>query len=213
MLSRLSNSREAAEAFAGIPEEAKKALAMRLEEEEKAFAKGAEKVAKEEKKKFFAKKAEEAARAFVNSAEEATKTFAKKAPFLIDDCVEAREIYAFKHQAQVERLRNIPSDEEMLTKLAEVAVYIGESYEHDIEAIRMMGVALGYRRRHHEYERLSTSRRGDRAAARSEAIAWIKSSVLRLSGKSPPRPKDRQVRHRAHNSPVRRRSRHQRHNQ
>ena len=99
--------------------------------------------------------------------------------------MEAREIDAGKHQAQVERLRTTPSDDEMWTKLAELAVHIGASDEHDIEAIRMMGVALGYRRRHHEYERLSTSRRGDKAAARSEAIAWIKSSVLRLSGKSP----------------------------
>ena len=128
----------------------------------------------------FAKRVEEAA------AEALTKIapLDTKAPFLIDDCVEARQIHAGKHQAQVERLRKAPSEEEMWTKLAELAVYIGASNEHDKEAIRMMSVALGDRLRRQKYDLRSTSRRGDETAAHSEAIAWIKSSVRRLSGRT-----------------------------
>jgi hypothetical protein len=103
---------------------------------------------------------------------------------LIDDCVTARQLYAGEHQAHAEALRATPDPDEMWTKLAELAIHIGASDEHDREAIRRMSVALGARIRRHEYEQQSTSRRGDKEAGRSEAIGWLKSSVLRLSGKA-----------------------------
>jgi hypothetical protein len=90
---------------------------------------------------------------------------------LIDDCVTARRLYAGKHQAHAERLRATPDPDEMWTKLAELAIHIGASDEHDREAIRRMSVALGARIRRHEYEQQSTSRRGDKEAGRAEAIA------------------------------------------
>jgi hypothetical protein len=49
-------------------------------------------------------------------------------------------------------------------------------------------VALFYRNLDHEYELRARSRRGDKAAARSEAIGWIKSSVRRLSGNANVKP-------------------------
>ena len=83
---------------------------------------------------------------------------------LIDDCVTARRLYAGEHQAHAERLRATPDPDEMWTKLAELAIHIGASDEHDREAIRRMSVALGARIRRHEYEQRSTSRRGDKEA-------------------------------------------------
>ena len=130
--------------------------------------------------------------AFAKRREEAAATaFDQIAPpemkgrFLIDDCVEARQIDAGKHQAQVARLREAPDYEKMLGTLAAWKEALSPLDEHETEAIRMMGVALGDRRRRLEYERLSTWRRGDKAAARSEAIGFIKSSVLRLLGEFP----------------------------
>ena len=124
------------------------------------------------------------------TADEAAKTLAgldltrEETLTLIDDCVTARRLYAGKHQAQAERLRATPDPDEMWTKLAELAIHIGASDEHDREAIRRMSVALGARISRHEYEQQSTSRRGDKEAGRSEAIGRLKSSVLRLSGKA-----------------------------
>ena len=168
-------------AFARMIKNSAKALA-RMKEAAQAHVSRLKHAAAEEGAAIqaFAKRVEEAA------AEALTKIapLDTKAPFLIDDCVEARQIHAGKHQAQVERLRKAPSEGEMWTKLAELAVYIGASNEHDKEAIRMMSVALGDRLRRQKYDLRSTSRRGDETAAHSEAIAWIKSSVRRLSGRT-----------------------------
>jgi hypothetical protein len=46
----------------------------------------------------------------------------------------------------------------------------------------MMRVALFDRRRRHEYDLRSTSRKGDKASARSRAVGWLKESIRRLSG-------------------------------
>jgi hypothetical protein len=105
-----------------------------------------------------------------------------KGLILIDDCVTAHRIDTGEHKAQVERLRKVPDHKKMVAKLDALEKYIGTSSEHDIEAVRMMRVALYYRHLHHEYDRRSTSRKGDKASARSRAIGWLKESVRRLSG-------------------------------
>jgi hypothetical protein len=119
----------------------------------------------------------EAARAFADLALSENKGL-----IFIDDCVTAHRIDIGEHKAHVERLRKVPDHKKMVAKLDALEKYIGASSEQDIEAVRMMREALYYRHLHHEYERRSTSRKGDKASARSRAIGWLKESVRRLSG-------------------------------
>jgi hypothetical protein len=98
----------------------------------------------------------------------------------IKDCVQAHRFDHVEHRTHVERLRYF---EKMLAKLEALEKYIGASTEDDVEAVRMMRVALYYRRGRHQYDLLSTSRKGDKASARSRAIGWLKESVRRLSGR------------------------------
>jgi hypothetical protein len=100
----------------------------------------------------------------------------------VDDCVEAHRIDTGKHKAQVERLRRAPNYKKLQEKLESLVKDYGVLTEDVREAFRVIGVDLYYRQRDHEYDLLSTSRKGDKASARSRAIGWLKESVRRLSG-------------------------------
>ncbi len=101
----------------------------------------------------------------------------------VKDCLTAHRLDKGEHKRQVERLRSVPDHKKMEAKLNALEKYIGASTEHDLEAVRMMRVALYYRQLHHEEDLRSTSRKGDKASARSRAIGWLKESVCRLSGR------------------------------
>jgi hypothetical protein len=105
-----------------------------------------------------------------------------KGLILIDDCVTAHRIDIGEHKAQVETLRRAPDYKKMQAKLESLVKEFRVLTEDVREAFGVIRVALFYLDRDLEYALRSTSRKGDKASARSRAIGWIKESVRRLSG-------------------------------
>ncbi len=105
-----------------------------------------------------------------------------KGLILIDDCVEARRIDAGKHKAQVEGLGREPNYKKLQAKLESLVKDLGVLPEHVREAFGVIRIALFYRHLDREYNRRSTSRKGDKWPAQSRAIGWVKESVRRLWG-------------------------------
>jgi hypothetical protein len=100
-------------------------------------------------------------------------------------------------EALVKPLRRAPDYKQLLVGLEALAKDFGgklpEGAREHFGALRLLPddvrepfgairVALSYRARDLEYAVRSTSRKGDKASARSRAIGWLKESVRRLSG-------------------------------
>lgn len=110
---------------------------------------------------------------------------------LARDCLTAARILR-THRREVERARFLGENAEGARRaLQEVADYIagsgfvveGGADDPVPEAQRILADEIFWTERHGEIRGQQLSRRGDRAAARSRAIGWIKMSVHRLSGR------------------------------
>ena len=110
---------------------------------------------------------------------------------LVGDCLTAARILR-THRHEVERAHFLRENADGARRaLQEVADYIarsgfvveGGADDPVREALRILANEIFSTERHGAIRGQQLSRRGDKAAARSRAVGWIKTSVYRLSGR------------------------------